>query len=264
MPLLADAALLEATTSATVSGTRTKRNLITIPLIMPAATAPPLGRTWCPQARIPLRQRQPSTKGVKRHPSAQSVVGDRESTMAAAGAATRRVPGPLRGAGRPARPTPERLPGLRRPDHRACGCSCTHTHYRIPGQHRCDPITQADAYRQARIAGPARPRRSVSPVLTTKRVTAVAAARTAATGLTLALPGPVHAAHHVPAANRASHLLGSHTAIKSGASQVKWQLPARARSHARQRAPSMPACKQERHRHPWATPSRAAGIAAPE
>jgi hypothetical protein len=97
-------------------------------------------------------------------------------------------------------------------------------HHRIAEQRHRDPIIQADAYRQARVVRQGRPRRSVSPVLTTKRVvTAAAAACTAATALMLALPGPARAAaHQVAAPNGASHLSGSHTAIKRGASQVKW------------------------------------------
>jgi hypothetical protein len=64
-------------------------------------------------------------------------------------------------------------------------------HHRIAEQRHRDPIIQADAYRQARVVRQGRPRRSVSPVLTTKRVvTAAAAACTAATALMLALPGP--------------------------------------------------------------------------
>jgi hypothetical protein len=78
----------------------------------------------------------------------------------------------------------------------------------VAEQHRRDLIAQADVCRLARTARQGRPRRPVSPFLTTKRViTTAAAACTAAALFVLTPAGPAHAsAHHVAAPAIAGHM----------------------------------------------------------
>ena len=63
----------------------------------------------------------------------------------------------------------------------------------IADQHRRDLITQASTYRLARAARQGRPRRPVSPVLTTRRVITTAAAACTAAVFVPASAGPAHA-----------------------------------------------------------------------